>query len=373
MSSSVIELGQEEARRRGASFVGTEHLLLALLNCEGLGVTILEEQGVTLEPARETAEKLAASPGASNKQDISLSPRSKRIADAAASLAREFGSAEVLTEHWLLAIVSEGDGLAMRILEHFGLKPAELRSEILKRLKGERGDADAQAEKPHSSNVDANGFALYKGIVASQQLSSLMDKIEPLRQLEAGAGMRNLLQRSESVRDFAYSDAVLQIAISGLKKAAHPVRAILFDKTPESNWYVTWHQDVTIAVKARADMPGFGPWSVKGGVHHVQAPAAVLEKMVALRIHFDDSEADNGPINFIPGSHKAGILNPEGIALWRAKSEAVSCPAQRGDIIIMRPLILHSSPIAKDPTHRRVLHIEYVGVSLPEPLKWAEA
>jgi hypothetical protein len=66
------------------------------------------------------------------------------------------------------------------------------------------------------------------------------------------------------------------------------VRATLFDKTPGANWPVPWHWDLTICVAVRLEAPGFGPWTLKAGVHHVQPPVEVLETMVAVRVHLED-------------------------------------------------------------------------------------
>ena len=94
---------------------------------------------------------------------------------------------------------------------------------------------------------------------------------------------------------------------------------------------------------------------------------------MALRIHFDDCAEDNGAIRFIAGSHRHGILEPARISAARTGNPAVTCAAKRGDVIAMCPLIIHSSPAAANPNHRRVLHIEYAAVDLPGGLKWAEA
>src|SRR4051812_47966947 len=66
--------------------------------------------------------------------------------------------------------------------------------------------------------------------------------------------------------------------------SAFAVRGILFDKTAASNWKVPWHQDLTITVRSRIEVPGFSNWSMKAGVCHVQAPVCVLERMVAVRV-----------------------------------------------------------------------------------------
>lgn len=217
---------------------------------------------------------------------------------------------------------------------------------------------------------ETNGFELLQSAVSGEELNRLLDALSEHEM--SGPGLRHLLTRNETVRRFASSHALLKIARKHLGEDANPVKAILFDKNAESNWYVTWHQDLTIAVQKKIEQPGFGPWSVKDGVQHVQPPAAVLENMIAIRIHLDPCSADNGAISFIPGSHKSGKLEAAQIIAWREEREAVSCPAERGDVIIMRPLILHSSGKATKPEHRRVLHLEYAGGPLPGGLEWRD-
>lgn len=219
-----------------------------------------------------------------------------------------------------------------------------------------------------------DGFTLETNVFSQDTMLNLIDAVDALRKQypnESLAGMRHLLTRSDAIRAIAYSRVANALAVKSLGAAAKPVKAILFDKTPESNWFVTWHQDLTIAVKARIDVPGFGPWSVKQDIPHVQPPASVLEKMVALRIHLDDCSVENGAIRFIPGSHNAGILETNEIA-ERSKESAVCCAAARGEVIVMRPLVLHSSSASQEPAHRRVLHIEYAADPLPGGLEWAE-
>jgi ectoine hydroxylase-related dioxygenase (phytanoyl-CoA dioxygenase family) len=86
-------------------------------------------------------------------------------------------------------------------------------------------------------------------------------------------------------------------------------RATLFDKSPVRNWLVTWHQDRALPLRERRDVPGWGPWSVKAGITFAQAPAAALSRVIALRVHLDDSRADNGPLRVLPGTHAMGVLS----------------------------------------------------------------
>lgn len=152
-----------------------------------------------------------------------------------------------------------------------------------------------------------------------------------------------------------------------------PVRSIFFDKTPETNWLVPWHQDLSIAAKPRIDVPGYGPWSIKDGVPHVQPPIQILETMVTVRLHLDDCNESNGALRVVPGSHLFGRLDAAGIAKVRSNQKEAFCSMQAGDALLMRPLLLHASSEAPAPLHRRVIHLEYSASQLPNGLEWAEA
>ena len=155
-----------------------------------------------------------------------------------------------------------------------------------------------------------------------------------------------------------------------LQTPAHAVRAILFDKTPQSNWAVPWHQDLSVPVRERHDVEGFGGWSVKEGVWHAQPPAAVLEGMLTLRLHLDDCDDDNAPLQLLPGSHLHGRLDEVRHAALLREHKMTVCTAKAGDVLAMRPLLLHASAKATHPARRRVLHVEYAGGALPAPLRW---
>jgi ectoine hydroxylase-related dioxygenase (phytanoyl-CoA dioxygenase family) len=219
--------------------------------------------------------------------------------------------------------------------------------------------------------VERDGWAVTPPVVPQLAVDRLIDALAPLASgSETRGGVRNLLDASPAVRALAASPAVRSVAEAVLGPHCFAVRATLFDKTPAANWKVVWHQDVTIAVRARADVAGFGPWSEKAGVPHVRPPVALLERMLAVRVHLDDCGAENGPVRVLSGSHRAGRLSPAAIDAWRASVAAVDCVAERGAILAFRPLILHASSPAAAPAHRRVLHLEFAAEVLPAPLEW---
>jgi len=151
-----------------------------------------------------------------------------------------------------------------------------------------------------------------------------------------------------------------------------PVRAIYFDKGRDSNWLVAWHQDLTISVSVRLEVPGYGPWSLKNGVHHVQPPVELLQNMLTARVHLDDCDRTNGALRILPGSHNSGRLSAERIQQFRKETTEVVCCALAGDVLLMRPLLLHSSGRSSCDRHRRVLHIEYTTDRLPMGLAWCQ-
>lgn len=162
-----------------------------------------------------------------------------------------------------------------------------------------------------------------------------------------------------------------RIAADVLGPAARPVRAILFDKSAATNWALGWHQDRTIAVKARHDLPGYGPWSIKAGVQHVEPPFAIIEAMVTLRIHLDPVPADNAPLLIARGSHRLGRI-PEGDIdrVVRHLGHYV-CLADRGDVWAYRTPIVHASAPSAQLAGRRVLQIDYAADALSGGLEWA--
>lgn len=151
---------------------------------------------------------------------------------------------------------------------------------------------------------------------------------------------------------------------------AIPVRAILFDKSADTNWSLAWHQDRTIAVRRRVEVDGFSPWSVKGGVVHVEPPFELLAKMLTLRVHLDPVPITNAPLLVAPGSHKRGRIAEADIPGTVELCGVVTCLADKGDIWLYSTPILHASAAAAQPKHRRVLQVDYAADQLPAGLQW---
>ena len=216
-----------------------------------------------------------------------------------------------------------------------------------------------------------DGFEWARGVVPEPVVESLRDESHRLatEEPDAAHGVRDLLRKSALVREILTTPW-----LQALVPPSHAcVRGILFDKTPGANWLVAWHQDLTICVKEQCDVPGYGPWSIKHGVPHVQPPIELLEQMVTLRLHLDETRAANGALRVIPGSHGWGRLSAEQIEERRAAESEVICEAAPGDALLMTPLLLHASSKAESPAHRRVVHLEFAPrEALAQGLRWYE-
>jgi hypothetical protein len=204
----------------------------------------------------------------------------------------------------------------------------------------------------------AAGFTVMPCVIARDEIAGISDRLGELPLERSRAGARHLLKH-DVIANVARDARMLEIARQFVGPTAVPYRATLFDKSSESNWLVAWHQDTALPLRERRDVAGWGPWSTKGGITCAHAPATALSRVVALRLHLDDSRADNGPLRVLPGTHTRGLLTDAEIARLVQELTPVDCVVPAGGVVAMRPLILHASSKALTDHPRRVLHIEY--------------
>lgn len=226
-----------------------------------------------------------------------------------------------------------------------------------------------------SNAVAIEGYAIVEEVLSPTDVDQLLGSLDQISAtgsvLKRGGifAVRNLLDVSPEVSEIAHSAMIRALVEPVLGDRFFPVRGILFDKIPNANWKVPWHQDVTIAVQHRVEAEGFGPWSMKADVLHVQPPAKVLEHMVSVRLHLDRCGEENGALRVIPGSHLHGRVPETEIAAMRETPEVV-CAVGVGGALLMRPLLLHASSPSLVPGHRRVVHIDFACVQLPNGMRW---
>jgi ectoine hydroxylase-related dioxygenase (phytanoyl-CoA dioxygenase family) len=221
--------------------------------------------------------------------------------------------------------------------------------------------------------VEQNGFAILPGLFSQEYLGRVLQEINELAPRRSRAGVRHALGLAPVAR-LAQQPQMIHLAQEVLGAGAFPFRATLFDKSPTANWLVVWHQDTALPLRARIETPGWGPWSVKDGVPYAHAPTAALSKVLALRVHLDDSGTKNGPLRVLPGTHALGVQSDDSVHEVAARIAPVDCVAAKGAVVAMRPLIIHASSKSHEETPRRVLHIEYAASdSVEQPLQLAIA
>jgi len=215
--------------------------------------------------------------------------------------------------------------------------------------------------KPKVGGYDSKsadlGFSIERGVLSVDECDSLLAGLEGTARTLAG--VRHLMSHPV-VAAVAREERILRIAREGFGgSAAIPFRATLFEKTGRANWLVAWHQDTALPLREQFDGEGWGPWSRKAGILYAHAPEWALSRVVALRLHLDDSTSDNGPLRVIPGSHRLGVLSDADVIRYAASPPATECIVAKGGVLAMSPLIIHASSKARNEEPRRVLHIEY--------------
>lgn len=149
------------------------------------------------------------------------------------------------------------------------------------------------------------------------------------------------------------------------------VQCTYFEKSRDRNWLVTVHQDLSIPVAARIASEAWRGWSFKEGCLFAQPPLAVLQSLLALRLHLDPCGPEDGALRFVPASHELGVLSEVAAIQQRDLRGEVLCPAQPGDVIAMKPLTLHASSKSRGGSRRRVLHFLFGPRALPDGARWA--
>jgi Phytanoyl-CoA dioxygenase (PhyH) len=220
---------------------------------------------------------------------------------------------------------------------------------------------------PEDLTLESNGAQLFRAALSASQLFALQCTLAAQPQDQAGVRLSAIPE----LRPFLNSAGPIgRIPASVLGAGCFPVRALLFDKSAEQNWSLTWHQDRTIVVRQRIDVSGFGPWSIKGGMIHVEPPFDLLTRMLTLRVHLDPVPATNAPLLVAPGSHKRGRIPTPEIGRLVHQGDVIPCLAEAGDIWLYGTPILHASDAASEPLHRRVLQVDYAAEQLPNGLEW---
>ncbi|PBQ30445.1 phytanoyl-CoA dioxygenase [Sphingobacteriaceae bacterium] len=229
----------------------------------------------------------------------------------------------------------------------------------------------------YKNSLNKNGFVTIDKIYSDVEIEKIISLISnadssrsTFRKSTDLFAIRQFLKEIPQTTPLIFNDTILTLINSLFGSDFFIVKSIYFNKPEQSNWFVSYHQDLTISVDSKTDLKGYGPWTVKQNQFAVQPPIDILQSIYTIRIHLDDTDEENGALKIISGSHSKGIYRPENID--RTKETETICPVTRGSVMVMRPLLLHSSGRTTNNNKRRVIHIEFCNKTLPSGIKWAE-
>ncbi|WP_052128610.1 ATP-dependent Clp protease ATP-binding subunit [Neosynechococcus sphagnicola] len=189
----VIMLAQEEARRLGHNFVGTEQLLLGLIAAEpGMASKVLKSLGITLADVRREIEAVIGRSSSYVSAEIPFTPRSRRVLELSLNEARQLGQNNVDTEHILLGLIQDGEGLAARVLEHLGVDRNQIRTQVMQAIAPKPILASQNPQRKKTPVLDECGIDL-------TQLATL-GKLDPVvgRQREVERVIQILGRRTKN-------------------------------------------------------------------------------------------------------------------------------------------------------------------------------
>jgi ectoine hydroxylase-related dioxygenase (phytanoyl-CoA dioxygenase family) len=226
-------------------------------------------------------------------------------------------------------------------------------------------------------DLGKNGFTTFDNIYTIEEVENLLIQInqkrtdkDTFRKSADLFAIRQFLNEVPETIGMVFNTKLKTILEKLFGQKYFVVKSIYFDKPASSNWYVSYHQDLTISVDNKREINGFQFWTIKQNQFAVQPPLEILKNIVTIRIHLDHTDENNGALKVVPSSHLKGIYRPENID-WNLEKEAY-CKVSKGGIMLMKPLLLHSSGRTTNNLQRRVIHIELSSLELPNELNWAE-
>lgn len=228
-----------------------------------------------------------------------------------------------------------------------------------------------------AKDISEKGFAVVNNIFTEEEIVSLLQIISNTDASNPGFrstkdlfAIRQFFKEVPAAINIVFKHKLVALIHELFGEDVFVVKSIYFDKPQLSNWFVAYHQDLTISVDKKTALHGYGPWTVKQKQFAVQPPLSILENNFTVRIHLDNTNEQNGALKVIAGSHLKGIYRPETID-WTKEKETF-CSVEEGGIMFMKPLLLHASNRTTNHTSRKVLHIEFSKTKLPEELNWSE-
>ena len=231
-----------------------------------------------------------------------------------------------------------------------------------------------------SNQVNSEGFLIINNVFSENEIENIISLIEnkttdnqesaTFRKSQDLFAIRQFHKEVPETLPVIFNKKLQEIIEYTFGEGFFITKSIYFDKPEKSNWFVAYHQDLTISVDQKIEVENFENWTVKQNQFAVQPPAEILENNFTIRIHIDKTTKDNGALKVINNSHSKGILRIENLDFEKEKETI--CEVEKGGIMIMKPLLFHASNKTTNNERRRVIHIEFSKQQLPSGLEWSE-
>lgn len=225
-------------------------------------------------------------------------------------------------------------------------------------------------------DLQDNGFSIIPDVFDSKEIQNIVEIIEKekkenpnFRKSQDLFVIRTFIKEIPALQAIVLNNKIRNL-LKHFGENYQLVKSIYFDKPPKANWLVAWHQDLTISIKEKLEIQGFKNWLKKSTYFSVEPPQPYLDNIITLRIHLDNCTQENGALRVLANTHKR--IQKQKDLSTQVFDSVQTCEAKKGAILAMKPLIWHSSRRSENEAKRRIIHLEFSNLDLPENLDWAE-
>lgn len=221
------------------------------------------------------------------------------------------------------------------------------------------------------------GFSIVENIFSDEEINRIISCIEHTKKegdsflkTKDVFAIRQLLNEIPQLKKLIFTTKFKALIHNLSDSTYFLTKAIYFDKPIKSNWFVAYHQDLSISVTEKIKIENYKNWTNKNGQIGVIPPISILENTITLRIHLDNTTKENGALKVISKTHLNGIIRKETTKL--DLENETFCELKKGGVMLMKPLTMHASNRTTNLKRRRVIHLEFSNQDLIKPLNWLE-